>query len=559
MRTTLSITLLLLLSSLSGLAVVHAQPPSDGMSVTVSADETWSNPASMDGNLIVASGATLTIEDELSISKDSTITVDEGGTLVLTGELTGADLDAGIATGFGMTELHLNFGDLADTGQVRINFDQTIPDTAMLNVTVGDSTIDAVGSDHVSIDASLNGSDIVVELHTYYVFQIQVTSVQALHSGSSGPAIIQAENINHSNGTLVWNSASFDMNIQGSFEASGAVIYGADIVCGGSCEFTTSSLIGSAPVNVENGTSITVEQSLIQGSRSDEDIIVHDLAEITYTNTTGTGGFTDGWIRLLSQRVINSNAGNMTVHQTGIGYGGYDRDDITSEDGSVDIGGSEFSRIVEWLDPNGVYHSEDAEITFTLSSGWGDFALTIDAPMTPIAEVTVPLPYIEVVSIDLEDTTADVGRSIGGMVKVRNTGGASATVNIWCYIDGNLTSTTSLTTTLEPNQEKELPVSWWANSAGPQILTCKTLIPDILDSVAEEITNLQGGNSGEVGWIDVEESEDVPILVFALIAVMVIVATMLLVRNINRTEEKQYIENVETPETIWDKTSSEEE
>jgi hypothetical protein len=529
------------MASTSGLLAVHAEPPSDGMTLTISSDETWSDSASMDGNLVVANGATLTIEDEISIAKSNSILVEEGGTLVLTGELTGAELDAGLALNvFGMTELHLNFGDLADTGQVRINFDQTIPDSAMINVSLENSTVDAVGSDHVTLDAPLDGEDIVIEFLTYYVFEIQVVSVQALHSGNADPAIIQAENLNHTNGSLMWNSASFTMNVQGSFLSNGAVVYGADLVCGGTCDLMSTTLIGSAPVNVENGTSITVDQSTIQGSRSDEDIIVHDLAQISYTNNTGTGGITDGWIRLLSQRVIETNAGEMAVHQTGIGYSGYERDDRTDSDGSVDIGGSEFSRIVEWVDPSGIYHSEDAEVIFTLSSGWGDFTLTIDAPKTPHAVVEIPLPYIEVVSIDLEDTTADVGKKISGMVKVRNTGDASALFNMWCYTNGNLTETTSLTASLEPNEEKELPVSWWANTAGGQILNCRTLIPNVLDSIAGEITNVEGGESGEVAWIDVEESEDQPLIVFAALSVIIAVATMVIVRVINKTEQIDY-------------------
>jgi hypothetical protein len=71
----------------------------------------------MDGNFVVANGATLTIEDEISIVKSNSILVEEGGMLVLIGELIGAELDVGLALNvFGMTELYLNFGDLADTG-----------------------------------------------------------------------------------------------------------------------------------------------------------------------------------------------------------------------------------------------------------------------------------------------------------------------------------------------------------------------------------------------------------------------------------------------------------
>ena len=186
---------------------------------------------------------------------------------------------------------------------------------------------------------------------------------------------------------------------------------------------------------------------------------------------------------------------------------------------------------MEWVDQNGVYHSEDAELVFTLSTGWGDFSTTVAAPQTPTAIIDVPLPYIEIVSIDAEDTTAEVDKKIGAMITVRNTGNATATVNIWCYVDENLTETTALTTTLTPGEEKKLPVSWWANTDGPQILNCRTLIPNILKAIAEDVTNVEGGNSQEVGWYIGEETEDQPFIVYGILVVLIVIGSALFARK----------------------------
>jgi len=530
MRTALSFTFLLIVTSLSTLAGVHAEVPNDGSTVLISADETWNGSENMNGNLIVTSGATLTIEGDVTLATDNSITVEEGATLMLTGALLGDQLDSGLAI-MNNTQLHLNFGDLAESGQLRIDFDQTIPESAMFNMTIGEETSNAAGKDHIFIDVSLNGSDLLADFYTYHFFEIQIVSVQALHSGSGGSVILLASELNHTDGSLVWNSASFQLNVQGTLHLDGATLYGAELVCSGVCEIQSSTLIGSAPVNVDDGASIVVNSSSIIGSRTDEDIIVHDLAEITYTNNNGTGGITDGWIRLLSQRQIQTNAGNITVHQTGIGYGSTTRDDFTDSNGLIDIGGTELKRIVEWVDQNGVYHSEDAELVLTLTTGWGVFSTTVPAPQTPTAVLEVPLPYIEVVSIDAEDTTAEVDKSIGAMVTVRNTGNANATVNIWCYVGDNLTSTSSLTTTLSPGEEKKLPVSWWANSDGPQVLNCRTLIPDILKAIAGDITNVEGGNSQEVGWYIGEETEDQPLIVYGILVVIIIIGSSLFARK----------------------------
>ena len=78
MRTALSFTLLLILTSLSTLAGVHADAPSDGSTVIITADETWNETMTMDGNLIVSSGSTLTIASDVTIATDSTILVEPG-------------------------------------------------------------------------------------------------------------------------------------------------------------------------------------------------------------------------------------------------------------------------------------------------------------------------------------------------------------------------------------------------------------------------------------------------------------------------------------------------
>jgi len=527
MRTALTLMMLLIFTSFAGMVNVNAAPPSDGNDVIIDADETWSDSQAMNGNVLVKNGATLTIDADMTVGPNNAITVEDGGQLILTGSLTGEDINSAL-TLTNSSQLHLNFGDLAETGTIQFNFQETVSTSAMMNITVGDQTVDAAGQDTVSIEVPLDGTDIVVDFYIYHVFPIQITSLQALHTGSGEIPILAAHEINHTNGSLTWSEASFSMTVFGTMHMENSSTFGADILCAGVCEIESSDLIGSAPIHVENGSSLSVNSSLIQGSRTDEDIIVHDHAEISYTNSQGTGGTTDAWIRLLSQRIIQTNSPNATVHQTGIGYGASTRDDITDANGQLDIGGSEWRRIVEWVDQNGEYHSEDAELNLTLSSGWGDFSITTPAPKSPYAVVNIPLPYIEVVSIDAEDTTADTNKWIGAMVTVGNTGDSAATVNIWCYVGEDLADTTTLTITLAPGEEKNLPVSWRTNTDGPQVLNCRTLIPNVLRSISEDITNTEGANSQEVGWYISEETEDQPLVVYGILALIIIGASAML-------------------------------
>lgn len=525
MRTAVSLIFLLLIASSMSALTASAEVTNDGSTITVTGTETWNASNPIDLDMTVADGASLFVDDSTTVNAGVTITVATGGSLILNGDLIGSELDAGLLV-YNATELHLNFGDLSETGQVRINLDHVIPETAMFNITIGDETRNAVGFDHVDIPAPLNGTTLLVEFHIYYFFATQITSVQALHSGSGGTVIIDAENLNHTAGSLKWNSAAFTLDVQGSFTMNSAIIAGAAISCAQTCDISNSTLTGSAPVHVLDGGSLMVDSSMIQGSRTDEDIIVNDAAQISYTNSNGTGGQTDAWIRLLSQRSLQTNAGNVTVHATGLGYWGSTTDNFTDSNGHVNFALSNNARIVEWVDGNGDYHQESAEILLTLSSNWGNFNTTIVAPRTPTATAQVPLPYISVKSIDLKENTGSIGSKVSGDVVVENTGTVAVTgVNFWCYVGDELQDTTQMTVSLLPGESKTVYVSWYANSVGTQALECRALVPNVLKSITGDVTNTDGATSQDITWKVVDEPEDQPLTIYAILVGIVLVGT----------------------------------
>lgn len=559
MRTAVSLIFLLLIASSMSALTASAEVTNDGSTITVTGTETWNASNPIDLDMTVTDGATLFVDESTTVNAGVTITVATGGSLILNGDLMGSELDAGLLV-YNATELHLNFGDLSETGQVRINFDHVIPETAMFNITIGDETRDAVGFDHVDIPAPLNGTTLLVEFHIYYFFATQITSVQALHSGSGGTVVIDAEELNHTAGSLKWNSAAFTLDVQGSFTMNSAIIEGAEISCAHICEINNATLTGSAPVHVLDGGALTVDSSMIQGSRTDEDIIVNDAAQISYTNSNGTGGQTDAWIRLLSQRSLQTNAGNITVHATGLGYWGSTIDNLTDSNGHVNFALSDQARIVEWVDGNGDYHQESAEILLTLSSNWGNFNTTIVAPRTPTATAQVPLPYISVKSIDLKESTGSIGSKVSGDVVVENTGSVAVTgVNFWCYVGEELQDTTQMTVSLMPGESKTVYVSWYANSVGTQALECRALVPNVLKSITGNITNTDGATSQDITWKVADEPEDQPLTIYAILVGIVLVGTYLFSNQASKkiaaqqrenaavtedsSEEKEYIED----------------
>ena len=546
--------MILLVATFSAIPLTLATAPSGDSDETISSATVWDEDGIVNGTLLIESGSSLTINSNISVISGSSIMVEDGASLTLNGNLVGAELDSLIRLQYD-SSLLFNLGDVAESGTMRIEFDYQIPSELIFNITVGEEVTNASGKEFVDITVPLNGDDIYVNFSISSFSTTHITSVSFAHSGDT-VVTFSPQEMNYDSASLVWLSSSFDLSVLGDFTMDSATLDGADLNCIGECTIANSQLTGSAPINIQNEGSLSISESSISGSRTDEDIIAHDAAALTYTSNTGTGGDTDSWIRLLSERIIQTNSNSVNVYETGIGYGDDSRYDITNESGIVDIGGSEFRRIVEWMDGDGVQHIETGVLTFTITSGWGVFNITIAAPHTPYAEINIPLPYISIDTIDLEKNIANVNESIGFMLTVSNSGAAQATVNIRCYVNGEDVDTapSTITVTLLPGESKKTPVSWYAYDDGQKILVCKALIPNILGDLSEDITNTEGAISQEVSWVYKETAADAPLLIYGTILVAILGGLWFYTKNTteheiesesNVEQEKQYVEDIE--------------
>jgi len=550
MRRALLITILLMIATFSSIPITSATAPSGNSEETISSPTTWDEDGTLNGTLLIESGSSLTINSNVSVISGSSITVEEGATLNLNGDLVGAELDSLLRLQSD-SSLMFNLGDVAESGTMRIEFDHQIMADAQFDITVGEVTIDAGGQEFVDFTVPLNGSDIIVDFSTFYSVITHIESVSFAHSGDT-VVNYSPQDISYERASLFWISSSFSIDILGSFTMDSATLDGADLNCVGQCSITGSQLTGSAPINIQTDGSLTITDSNIAGSRTDEDIIAHDTAGLTYTSSTGTGGDTDAWIRLLSERIIQTNGEDITVHQTGIGYGNYSLYDVSNETGIVTIGSSEYSRIIEWMDGEGQVHAETGELTFTVTSGWGTFSTTVAAPQTAYAEINISLPYISIDDIDMEKDIANVNESVGFMLTVSNKGSSEATANIRCYVDGEDVDTapSTITVSLLPGEVSETPVSWYSYEDGLKIITCKALIPNILESFTDQITNVEGSSSQEVSWIYKSEAADAPLLIYGTVVAAILAGLWLFTRNktyheTELEEEKQYSEEIE--------------
>ena len=544
---------MLMLTSITIAGPVLASPPSQGETITITESAAWTD-GSFDGEIIIKDGAELHWTGDVTVEQDAKITIEEGGTLHLDGANMESDNAASTLLIFDGTEIEIdeNIDDSSATMTVFFSID--VPENAYLNLTIAGVTNEEITGQSASFTVDLNQPVNIIVDH-FYPLMLGITHIELFHSNAE-LMTLNADELSQTGGNIIWNQATFAIENYGTFIAEESAIMAAELVCVGPCSIQDSNLYGSGPIHVVDGSSLEFVESSMLGSRTDEDIILHDQASIDYTNSTGTGGYTDAWIRLLSTRELVVNAPVATVVATGIGYSGSTINTIINGDlddtntWKVNIGTNEQKRIVEWLDGNGVYGQESGTIKVTVETNWGNFVADMAAPQTSTASINVVYPQLSIDKVEPEATTADTGRTHGVMVTVSNTGTISVNPNVRCYVGDDEADTTANTANwaVEPGQTKDVPISWYHYDDEAVQLTCKFLYPDVLDPVSNLIANEAGTTSGEVSFTTAEEVEELPIVLYSIIIlIVVILAAVIAVRATKETPKEYIAEETQSP------------
>lgn len=548
MRTASLLTILMMIPILFA-STTLASPPTNGSTTLVSDSQTWEG-GNLNGDVVIADGGVLTWTGESQISTDSTITIQEGGILNLNNAVLTGQASVSTLLIFDATNVAINES-IADTSAtMTIYFDINVPQEAYLNLTIDEITTNEITGTSFETTVDLT-DEFLIGVDHYYPLPFGITHIEIFHSNAE-LLTISAEDFSQSGGSLSWNQPSFHILNHGTVLLDGSTLMGANISCEHLCHFNDSTLIGSGPIHVADGTHIGVNNSVILGSRTDEDIIVHDQATIDYEESTGTGGYTDAWIRLLSKREIHVNAKVATVVATGIGYNGNTINTIINGDTDqstwfVDIGTSESKRIVEWVDGTGTYHQETGTIKITVESNWGNFIADAVAPKTATSNVDVTYPSLSIDKIVPDAVTADTGKTHYVMITISNTGTIPANPNVRCYTNGEEADTTANTGNWEvaPGESKDVPVSWWHYTDEATTLNCKFLYPDVLEAVSDLIADEAGQTSSEVSWTTAEEVEELPIVLYGIIIAIVVGLGVFVALGSRRLQKKEYFESEE--------------
>ena len=539
---------ILMLTSITISGPVLASPPTEGNTVTITESSSWTD-GSFDGEIIIKDGAELHWTGDIDVEQDAKIMVEEGGTLHLDGANMESENAASTLLIYDGTEIEINENIDDSSATMTVYFSIDVPNNAHLNLTIDGVTNAEVTGQSASFTVDL-AQPVNIEVDHFYPLMLGITHIELFHSNAE-LMTLNADELSQNGGNIIWNQATFTIENYGTFVAEQSTIMAAEIICIGPCSVEDSDFYGSGPIHVADGSSLDFIESSMLGSRTDEDIILHDQAIIDYTNSTGTGGYTDSWIRLLSKRELIVNAPVATVVATGIGYSGStintiingDLDDINTW--KVNIGTNEQKRIVEWLDGNGVYGQESGTIKVTVETNWGNFVVDTVAPQTSTANIDVVYPQLSIDKVEPEATTADTGRTHGVMVTISNTGTIAVQPNVRCYVDDVEADTTANTANwaVEPGETKDVPISWYHYENEAVQLTCKFFYPDVLDPVSNLIASEAGTTSGEVSFTTAEEVEELPIILYAVIIVIVLILAAIVAVRAGKETPKNYVAN----------------
>ena len=563
-NTTIVILAMMMTALMSPLTLAEAQD--DGSTQTISSSETWTSDNTLNGNVTISNGGVLTIDGSINVATGSKITVDSGGSLILNGALNAAEsMNEIYMEVYQNTVLEPYFDGLVDSGVMRINMAQEYFSSMDVHLEVMETNLSWTGEDYLDFNVEFTDEPVNINFSGFWQFPVWIDSIQAFDSNG---AIynLDADEWTHNNGVLKTEEgeASFSLTIDGDFMSNGGIISGADITCSGTCSITNSTLSWSAPMNILDGGQLNAANSNINGSRTYEDIIVHDTASINYdTDTmTGTGGPTDMWIRLLSKRVIETNLKDApaSVHFEGLGYLASNGDLMLNEHGAIDLGEnnnptvSKYLRMTEWVDSSGTLNQETGIIMITLNGGtsvWnGDYSVTLDpAPTTPSFTANIALPFVVIDEVKPEDSQGTVDKGLGVMLTVTNTGGVSVATNIRCYEGVDEADMATIYVSLDAGESKDVPAVWYANSSGAKTLNCKVSIPSFFNSLAEDLTSVAGTDSDAVSFKLAEDREDAPIILYSAIVIIIIIGTLIFTRvsanKLNAVNESEELDGDE--------------
>jgi len=91
MRVSIALVTLMMTAIVLSIPTSIAEAQNDGSTQTITSSEVWTSDSTLDGAVIVGSGGVLTIDSSIDVTTGSTITIQQGGAMILNGQLNAVD------------------------------------------------------------------------------------------------------------------------------------------------------------------------------------------------------------------------------------------------------------------------------------------------------------------------------------------------------------------------------------------------------------------------------------------------------------------------------------
>lgn len=528
---------------------IYAAPPSDGSAITITADETWSGNQILDGQVLISSTATVTIEGDISVADDASISVD--GSLIMA---SGSSLLAQNPPEYmqlkyqdgtfsvpldgqsGEVDITIDFIDLISGFEPRISI-------------AGGDEIVASSSTTLSANVSGGTNEILVEMQ-FNPFSNPIVSNITVQQATGDPVVHKAMDLD-SEGLFACCAQAWSLTINagGSMTMqSSSSLDSAQITVVGSLALTGADIDRSGPILVTNDASFSAIGSSIDHSLTDEDVIAGLDSGILWESTSGTGGFVDHWIRVAPTQTIHSPVADAIAKATGLGWGNATLEGSFDDEGNWTIELSE--RIASLEDSSGVQWTEDAQLNVTWYGQWGE--INVIENLEPSADHTVglALPVIALDSLQTNSSETSISNPVTVTATITNSGSVDATgVKLDCTLaDGNETRLSPVYPMIDvpSGQTVSLDFTWRGETPGEQTLQCSVMEPyGWLGGTFPEVS------TQSVDWLELLDAGDGQPMVIAIITagvVAIALGVLYAMRLANATHEEEITEEEDDAE-----------
>ena len=508
-------------------------PPDNGNSITISSDETWTGPLTLDGSVIINGGATLTIQGDITIAKGSSISVENGSLEV--------DESAALKSESTEQSMRVNFQD----GRINIPLDEygnnSITFYFSTDVTGYGPTFDngqnlsfiASGTSHSIYYNSTGENSIWIEIIHQPFGATTIDSI--IVEGPSGsqqpfnPAELESEGLYY----CCEHQWALSVGLGGIANFGEDVeISGADITVVGEMHFDGSLVDRSGPIVVNDGI-LTVVNSTLSRSFDDEDIQATIGSTVEWENTQGTGGFVDRWTKLIGAQTIQTPVAGIGLLAVNLGWHGISKSGTSDDDGLWVLQIPE--RIVALENSSGTLWTEDAHVEAVYNSVWGNFSSNTTLNTDSNVMITLNLPILSVDSVVVDKGELSVNSPLEVTATVSNSGVVGALdVSLDCTLENGSDARLSPAypqLEIAAGGSESVTFTWRSSAEGEKSLNCIIVAPVGWIGPVE----VSGGASTEVvtwqGLVDAEDDAGMVIAIFVAMGIGIILAIVLAMRQ----------------------------